>query len=79
VGCDYREIATPEMRARYFDAKRPMVDPPHLPGCEVHVHRDELAAAKTRLDVAVFADEIADTEGWHLQEGESPWRPACMP
>jgi len=109
VGCDYRKIATPEARARYFDAKRPMMEPPHmtedqripsyllklglsvkdidvvflghlhwdhagglcdLPGCEVHVHRDELAAAKTRLDVAVFADEIADADGWRMQEGE---------
>jgi N-acyl homoserine lactone hydrolase len=28
VGCDYRKVATPELRARYFDPMRPMIDPP---------------------------------------------------
>ena len=28
VGCDYRKIATPELRERYFDPMRPMFDPP---------------------------------------------------
>ena len=41
-----------------------------LPGCEVHVHRDELAAAKTGLDGGVFEDEVADADGWRLQTGE---------
>ncbi len=107
VGCDYRKIATPELRERYFQPKWPMFEPPQMseeqriprylerlglsvkdidvvflghlhwdhagglcdvPGCEVHVHRDELAAAK--LDSAVFADEVADTEGWRLQSAE---------
>jgi N-acyl homoserine lactone hydrolase len=109
VGCDYRKIATPEMRTRYFAAKRPMMEPPlmteeqriprylkklglgpkdidvvllghlhwdhagglcDLPGCEVHVHRDELAAAKSGRDVAVFADEVANSDDWRLQDGE---------
>jgi len=108
-GCDYRKIATPDLRARYFDPKRPMMEPPHmtdeqripryldalglspkdidvvflghlhwdhagglcdLPGCEVHVHRDELTAARTGLDVAVFDDEVADSDGWRLQDRE---------
>jgi N-acyl homoserine lactone hydrolase len=109
VGCDYRKIATPQLRARWFDAKRPLMDPPQmteeqriprylarlgldiadidlvflghlhwdhagglceLPGCEVHVHRAELAAAGSGRDVAVFADELAGSDAWRLQDGE---------
>jgi N-acyl homoserine lactone hydrolase len=109
VGCDYRKIATPELRSRYFDPMRPMFEPPNmaedmriphylrrlgltpkdidvvflghlhfdhagglcdLPGCEVHVHRDELDAAMTGLDEGVFDDEWADAAGWTLQRDE---------
>jgi N-acyl homoserine lactone hydrolase len=41
-----------------------------LPGCEVHVHRDELAAAQSGLDGGVFADELAGSEQWRQQTGE---------
>ena len=109
VGCDYRKIATPELRARYFDPMRPLFETPEmseeqripryldrlgleprdidvaflghlhfdhagglcdLPGCEVHVHRDEIAAAATRLDGGVFGDEIADAAAWRVQSGD---------
>jgi N-acyl homoserine lactone hydrolase len=109
VGCDYRKVVTPELRTRYFEPKRPMIEPPQMtqeqripryleqlgiaaadidviflghlhydhagglcdmPGCEVHVHRDELAAAKTQLDGGVFADEIAGSDAWRLQSDE---------
>ena len=30
VGCDYRKVATPELRERYFDPMRPMFDPPRM-------------------------------------------------
>ena len=30
VGCDYRKIATPELRARYYDPMRPMFEPPTM-------------------------------------------------
>jgi N-acyl homoserine lactone hydrolase len=109
VGCDYRKIATPELRARYFDPMRPRFDPPsmtddqripsylerlgltpkdidvvflgHLhfdhagglcdvPGCDVHVHHAELAAAATGLYAGVFADEIAAQGEWRLQSGD---------
>ncbi len=30
VGCDYRKIATPELRSRYFDPMRPMFEPPTM-------------------------------------------------
>lgn len=109
VGCDYRKIATPELRARFFDPMRPQFDPPQmseqqripsylqrlglgakdidvvflghlhfdhaggvcdLPGCEVHLQQQELAAARTRLDDGVFDDEVAAADGWRLMEGE---------
>ena len=109
VGCDYRKVATPELRSRYFDPMRPMFEPPtmaedmriphylgrlgltskdidvvflghlhfdhagglcDLPGCEVHVHRNEIDAARTRLDEGVFDDEWADAARWTLQNGE---------
>lgn len=41
-----------------------------LPGCEVHVHADELAAARSGLDEGVFADEIAGAAGWRVQSAE---------
>lgn len=41
-----------------------------LPGCEVHVHREELAAARTGLDEGIFAEEIAAAGSWRLQEAE---------
>ena len=109
VGCDYRKVATPELRSRYFDPMRPMFEPPtmaedmriphylgrlgltskdinvvflghlhfdhagglcDLPGCEVHVHRNEIDAAETRLDEGVFDDEWADAARWTLHSGE---------
>jgi N-acyl homoserine lactone hydrolase len=41
-----------------------------IPGCEVHVHRDELAAARTGQDAGVFGDEIAAADGWRIQSEE---------
>ena len=109
VGCDYRKIATPELRAKFFEPMRPLFEPPEmreeqripqylkqlglsardidvvflghlhfdhvgglcdLPGCEVHVHRDEITAANTRLDDGVFEDEVANAGQWHVQGGE---------
>jgi N-acyl homoserine lactone hydrolase len=109
VGCDYAKIASPELRTRYFEPMRPVMEPPQmseeqripsylkrlgisasdidlvflghlhwdhagglgdLPGCEVHVHRDELAAAKTTFDSAVFGDEILGSDSWRLQSSE---------
>src|SRR5277367_110623 len=109
VGCDYRKIATPDLRTRFFDPMRPMFEPPQmseeqriprylerlgltakdidvvflghlhfdhagglcdLPGCEIHVHQDELQAARSELDGGVFADEVADADRWQLRAGE---------
>jgi N-acyl homoserine lactone hydrolase len=109
AGCDYRKIATPALRSRFFDPMRPLFEPPvmtedqripsylarlglttrdvdlvflghlhfdhagglgDLAGCEVHVHRDELAAGRTGLDDGVFPDELEGAAGWRLQSGE---------
>jgi N-acyl homoserine lactone hydrolase len=109
VGCDYRKIATPELRSRYFEPMRPLFEPPRMsgeqriphylkrlgldvkdidvvflghlhfdhagglcdiPGCEVHVHREELAAARTGQDAGVFGDEIDAAAGWRIQSEE---------
>jgi len=109
VGCDYRKIANPALRSKYFDPKRPRFEPPEmseqqriphylgtlglspadidviflghlhfdhagglcdLPGCEVHVHRDEVAAARSQLDGGVFADEVAGAADWKMHAGE---------
>lgn len=41
-----------------------------LPGCEVHIQTDELAAACTGLDGSVFADELANAGQWRIKTGE---------
>jgi N-acyl homoserine lactone hydrolase len=41
-----------------------------LPGCEVHVHCDEIKAAATKLDSGVFGDEWADSDRWKLKSSE---------
>jgi N-acyl homoserine lactone hydrolase len=41
-----------------------------LPGCEVHVHRDEITAAAAKLDDGVFEDEVANAAQWRLQSSE---------
>jgi N-acyl homoserine lactone hydrolase len=41
-----------------------------LAGCEVHVHVDELAAARTGLDPTVFADELVHADKWQVTTGE---------
>jgi N-acyl homoserine lactone hydrolase len=41
-----------------------------MPGCEVHVHQEELKAARTALDGGVFMDEIAAGGEWRQQDAE---------
>jgi N-acyl homoserine lactone hydrolase len=41
-----------------------------VPGCEVHVHGEELKAAATRLDGGVFDDEVAGADQWKIQAGD---------
>jgi len=109
AGCDYRKLADPVLRTKYFDPMRPSVEPPamreeqriphylallgltpsdidtvfighlhfdhvgglgDLRGCEVHIQRDELTAARTGLDGSVFTDELLETDEWRIQAGE---------
>lgn len=39
-------------------------------GAEVHVHRDELAAANSGNDVAYFADDFAGEQSFNVTDGE---------
>ncbi|MBW8330249.1 MAG: N-acyl homoserine lactonase family protein [Thiobacillus sp.] len=39
-------------------------------GAEVHVQQAELDAARSGLDVAVFADDLAGIDNWKVQQGE---------
>jgi N-acyl homoserine lactone hydrolase len=41
-----------------------------VPGPEVHVQQDELIAATSGEDAAVFADELAGHRSWKIQRGE---------
>ncbi|MGN8158931.1 N-acyl homoserine lactonase family protein [Salinisphaera sp. RV14] len=41
-----------------------------VPGCEVHIHHEEVAAADTGEVSGIFADEIADRDNWHIQPTE---------
>jgi N-acyl homoserine lactone hydrolase len=113
VGCDYRKIHEPALRARYYDPagfafgapdmREEQRIPRHLArlglccadvdlifighlhfdhagglaelracgcGAEVHLQRDELEAAESGEDGAVFADDFAGCGPFHLNEGE---------
>jgi N-acyl homoserine lactone hydrolase len=41
-----------------------------LPGCEVHVHGEEIKAAVTQLDGGVFDDEVAGADQWKIQSSD---------
>ena len=41
-----------------------------VPGCDVHLQVDELAAARRGLNEGVFPDEIANADQWRLHSGE---------
>lgn len=109
VGCDYRKVTDPALRARHFTPMLPTVEAPcmeptqriphylerlgltssdidlvfighlhfdhvgglcDLPGCEVHVHQDELQAALTGLDSGIFLDELIHANQWRVQTDE---------
>ena len=41
-----------------------------LPGCEVHIHKDELVAARTKQVPGIFSDELLQSDQWRLQHTE---------
>jgi N-acyl homoserine lactone hydrolase len=67
LGLGVKDIDVVFLGHLHFDHAGGLCD---MPGCEVHVHRDELAAAKSQLDGGVFCDEIAASDAWHLQTGD---------
>jgi len=67
LGLSTKDIDVVFIGHLHFDHAGGLCD---VPGCEVHLHFEELAAARTRLDDGVFPDEIAGADGWRLQRGE---------
>lgn len=51
----------------HFDHAGGLAD---FPGCNVHVHRRELDAARAQADDAYFADDLDVPVKWRLQSGE---------
>ncbi len=49
-----------------------------LPGCEVHLHQAELAAARTKQDLGVFPDELLQSDRWRLQHEEYELAPGVQ-
>ena len=41
-----------------------------VPGCELHVQRDELDAARSGADGGVVVDDLAGAGDWRVMEGE---------
>ncbi len=117
VGCDYRKLADPALRAKYFEPMRHSFEPPameedqriprylarlglgsadidvvfighlhfdhagglcDLPGCEVHVQAEEVAAARTGQDGSVFADELASAGQWKIMTDEYTLTPGIQ-
>ncbi|AZP13568.1 N-acyl homoserine lactonase family protein [Undibacterium parvum] len=67
LGLTAKDIDIAFLGHLHFDHSGGLCD---LPGCEVHVHANEITAAKTKLDDGVFDDEVAASDQWHLQNGE---------
>ena len=67
LGLSPKDIDTVFLGHLHFDHAGGLCD---MPGCEVHVHREELLAAKTKLDRGVFDDELRDANLWKLQQHE---------
>lgn len=107
VGCDYRKIADPQLREKYYgglsygapEMREEQRVPRHLArlcltpadidvvfvghlhfdhagglcdvaGCDIHVQQDELDAARSGEDHAVFADDFAGDYRWRIHHGE---------
>lgn len=67
LGLGVRDIDVVFLGHLHFDHAGGLCD---LPGCEVHVHAAELAAARTGLDGGVFSDEIAQADTWRVVHEE---------
>lgn len=67
LGLSVRDIDVVFLGHLHFDHAGGLCD---LPGCEVHVHAAEIAAARTGLDGGVFSDEIAQADTWRVMHDE---------
>lgn len=67
LGLKARDIDVVFLGHLHFDHAGGLCD---VPGCDVHLQVDELAAARSGLDDGVFPDEIANTDQWRLHSGE---------
>jgi N-acyl homoserine lactone hydrolase len=67
LGLSHEDVDVVFLGHLHFDHAGGLCD---LPGCDVHVHRDEIAAAMTRLDDGVFEDEVADAAHWKVVDTE---------
>lgn len=67
LGLSARDIDLVFIGHLHFDHAGGLCD---VPGCEVHVQRDELDAAKSGLDEGIFPDEIAQSANWQIKQGE---------
>jgi N-acyl homoserine lactone hydrolase len=67
LGLSVKDIDLVFLGHLHFDHAGGLCD---LPGCEVHIQHDELAAAKTKIDDGVFQDEIANANQWQVKQGE---------
>ena len=67
LGLSAKDIDLVFLGHLHFDHAGGLCD---MPGCEVHVHREELAAARTGLDHGIFDDEVRDAGQWKLQSDE---------
>ncbi len=67
LGLSPRDVDVVFLGHLHYDHAGGLAD---LPGCEVHVHADELAAARTGVDHGVFPDEIAEAGAWRWQTGD---------
>ncbi len=67
LGLKARDIDVVFLGHLHFDHAAGLCD---VPGCDVHLQVDELAAARSGLDDGVFPDEIANADQWRLHSGE---------
>ena len=67
LGLSARDVDLVFLGHLHFDHAGGLCD---LPGCEVHVHAEEVSAAATRLDGGIFEDEVAGANAWRLQSSE---------
>ena len=64
AGCDYRKVADPALRARYFDPMRPQVEPPQMQeGQRISHYLAQLGLAPSDIDVVFIGHLHFDHAG----------------